>query len=233
MEEKDLRKNREWEAFGNIQVIEEKGEKKVLAKGQEYMSWRVEDQSSQRMAIVELYKSRLATQEDLAKAFGVHVNTIYNYVTTFEEEGMKGLIGEHSGPKGSWKITPEVRGKILLTVLKDKVKEYSAIQKELEKGWKIKVSIESIRQVLIENGFVEERIREDGVIRQNDLFDERGGMQLEIGEFNNGYTEESLLLKDKGTGKKDDLNIPVDDRGKKGLRHYSSVERTYIDRMEQ
>ena len=119
------------EVFDKLQIIETELEKKVLVKGQLYMTWEIQDQTTQRMAIVELYKTGIATQEELAKAFGIHIKTIYNYVTIFEQEGIKGLIGERSGPKSNWKITPEVRGKILLTMLREKLEGYVDIQKEL------------------------------------------------------------------------------------------------------
>ena len=64
---------------------------------------------------------------------------------------MQGLIGQRSGPKQSWKLVPEVRAKILLTVLKDGIREYSLLQKRIQEDWNMQVSTESIRQVLIES----------------------------------------------------------------------------------
>lgn len=87
------------DAFAKIQVIEDKGQKTVLVRGHPYMSWEVKDQATQRFAIVELYKTGVANQEELAKAFGVHSKSIYNYITNFEDGGIQGLLGEPSGPK--------------------------------------------------------------------------------------------------------------------------------------
>jgi transposase len=217
--------------FEKLQVIEAGTEKKVFVKGQLYMSWKMSDQSGQRVAIVGLYKSGIATQDELAKAFGIHTKSIYNYITTFEEEGMKGLVGEQSGPKGSWKITPEIRGKILLTVLKDKVKEYSAIQKELEEQWKIKVSIESIRQVLIENGFIEERIKTDGFSQQEEFFENKENKQLEMEYL--GEPGKVPIVTEQIENEIEGKNKDEKNDERKGLRHYSSIERLYLDKLEQ
>ena len=133
MEEKKLLENQQWESFPKIQLIEDNGEKKVFVRGKPYMGWKIEDQVAQRIAIVELYKSGISNQEELANIFGVHVNSIYNYINTFEVDGMQGLIDERSGPKRSWKLIPELRGKILTEVLKNNLKGYVAIKNALEK----------------------------------------------------------------------------------------------------
>ena len=221
------------EVFDKLQIIETELEKKVLVKGQLYMTWEIQDQTTQRMAIVELYKTGIATQEELAKAFGIHIKTIYNYVTIFEQEGIKGLIGERSGPKSNWKITPEVRGKILLTMLREKLEGYVDIQKELEKKWNLKISIESIRQVLIENGFIEERIKYVELqFEQKDFFNDTQNMQLEMDYIDeNVYENKPYLIEEKASDNEN--NHCIDSVDKKGLRHYSTVEREYLDKLEQ
>ena len=217
--------------FEKLQVIESGLEKKIFVKGQLYMSWKLSDQFAQRVAVVGLYKSGIATQEELAKTFGIHTKSIYNYITVFEEEGMKGLIGERSGPKGSWKLTPEVRGKILLTVLKNNIKEYVGIQEELEKRWKIKVSIESIRQVLIEDGFIEERIKMDGIGQQKEFLEDKENKQLEIEYL--GETDKMPVMTEHIEDTVVNRGKDVEDDERKGLRHYSSTERLYLDKLEQ
>lgn len=220
------------DAFAKIQVIEDKGQKTVLVRGQPYMSWEVKDQATQRFAIAELYKTGIANQEELAKAFGIHNKSIYNYIINFEDGGIQGLLGESSGPKQSWKLTPEVRSKILLTVLKGNLKEYSAIQKELEDKWKIKISIGSIRQVLIDNGFIQERIRGEDLWQQDNLFEEGENRQLELELGNNRETEELDSVKHEDEAERGEVNIHLN-CSKKGLQHYSTAERTYLDKLEQ
>jgi hypothetical protein len=57
-----------------------------------------------------LYECGLGTEEDLAAAFGRHVNSVQKYLKDFADEGIRSLISERRGPKGRWKLTPELRG---------------------------------------------------------------------------------------------------------------------------
>lgn len=159
----------EWEFPEKIQVIKSAERKEVQVKGQAYMRWRSGDETAERMAIVQLYELGIGTQEELAKAFGIHVNSVGKYVSEFKADGGSGLISMVRGPKQSWKVIPEVRAKILITVLKEGVREYGAIQKKLEGYWHKRVSKESIRQVLLEDGLVKERIKVPGA-EQGELF---------------------------------------------------------------
>ena len=61
----------------------------------------------------------MGTQEELAQAFARHVNSVQRYIRDLACEGMEGLRSERRGPKGRWKITPALRGKILLIVLRE------------------------------------------------------------------------------------------------------------------
>ena len=72
-----------WEIQKSIQVVEEGGTTGVLVKGQVYMSWPSGDEGCLRLAMVQLYQCKLGTQEELAAAFGRHVNSVQRYVTDF------------------------------------------------------------------------------------------------------------------------------------------------------
>lgn len=232
MEETDLIKTQKKDV-NLIQLIEENGEKKIFVRGKPYMSWKIGEVFLQKVAIIELYKCGLATQEELANIFGLNIKSIYNYITTYECEGIEGLIGERSGPKENWKITPQVRGKILLLMLKKNLKKYNEIQKELEKIWKIKVSIESIRQILIENGFIEERINADDFLLQENLFDamENEQLKLKFENFSGKASNDKKIFSPKKTEKKEKSDFN-NWRNNRGLRNYSSSERIYLNRLE-
>jgi len=133
-----------------IEVIESGDKQTVLLRGQPYMSWSNEDESAPKVAIVQLYELGLVTQEELANAFQVHINSIYNYINTYKSDGIRGLTSQPRGPKEKWKITPQMKSKILFAVLKKELTEYEAIQEYIEKVWKQEISIASIREVLIE-----------------------------------------------------------------------------------
>jgi len=59
---------------------------------------------------------------------------------------------ERRGPKGQWKLIAELRGKILLIVLREGIWKLEAIQQRLLEAWHETVSLPSIQQVLEENG---------------------------------------------------------------------------------
>src|SRR5256884_4179885 len=119
------------------------------------MRWQSGDEGCTRLAIVQLYKCGLGSEEDLAAAFGRHSNSVQNYLRDFTGEGIQGLMTERRGPKGQWKLTPELRGKILQIVLREGIWKLEAIQQRLLEAWQEAVSVPSIQQVLEENGLGE------------------------------------------------------------------------------
>jgi len=222
----------------SIEVIESDGIKRVLVKGQPYMSWQSGDDASQRLAIAQLYESKLATQQTLARIFERHLNAVQSYITNFARDGLKGLISQRSGPKQRWKLTPRLRSKILLIALKEGILEYEAIQKRLE-GWDEQVSLPSIRQVLLENGLVKERIgRAEEKVERKELFDnpddekqlylgfnwDREAKEIESGSETNGV--EDAGIEDRDNGFYPGVEI-------KPRRYYSPAQRTYLDQLEQ
>src|SRR5437762_13605544 len=82
-----------WEPAKSVQVVEGNGLTQVLVKGQPYMRWQSGDEGCTRLAIVQLYKCGLGTEEDLAAAFGRHINSVQNYQIGRAScrEGMEGL----------------------------------------------------------------------------------------------------------------------------------------------
>jgi len=219
-----------------IQVIESGGIKSVIVNGKIYMSWASWDTASQRMVIAQLYKARYATQQDLSLVFGIHINTVQKYVADFTRDGLEGLITQRGGPRGRWKLTPGMRAKILILALKEGILGYEAIQKRLEL-WHEHVSIPSIRQVLLENGFVHERVSVGDIeVKQISLFDTRNDGQLRL-----PFTYEATS--DKGT--KIDLEVEKNRienaevnsfavvQPPRALRYYSHAQRRYLDQLEQ
>ena len=107
-----------YKAPKKIELIESDGIKKVLLYGKIYMSWASWDSASQRMVIAQLYNCRFATRQDLSEVFNIHLNSVQNYVAEFSRDGLEGLISARGGPRESWKLTADVRAKILIIALK-------------------------------------------------------------------------------------------------------------------
>jgi hypothetical protein len=120
--------------------------------------------------------------------------------------------------------------------LKQGILGYEAIQKRLE-AWNEFVSIPSIRQVLLENGFVQERVGIGEIeFEQSLLFDSGHEKQLRLPFSNN------LNLAKKKEGKIEVVssvieNKEVDDFSAiqipRALRYYSSAQRRYLGQLEQ
>ena len=71
----------------------------------------------------------------------------------YETSGIKGLLNQPSGPKDAWKITPDMKFKILETAFRNRGLPLEEMVKQLNARWNKDISINSFRTVLIENGF--------------------------------------------------------------------------------
>jgi transposase len=231
-----------WTPEKSIQVIQGDRRTRVLVKGRPYLSWPSGDEGSVRMAIVQLSGCGLGTQEELAKVFKVHVNSVQRYLTDFEREGMRGLMSDRSGPKQPWKLTPALRGKILLIVLREGIGKLEAIQRRLGEAWQEEVSVASIQQVLVENGLGEppgRGVRAEavtgelfGVEPEPQLMLNLAGATNAAGDGQAGSSEPQR----PGGGGNDSGSGPRAGDGDEGTdyrRDYSPAQRVYLDQLEQ
>lgn len=230
-----------WQPAKSVQVVEGNGLTEVLVKGQPYMRWQSGDEGCTRLAIVQLYKCGLGTEEDLAAAFGLHIRSVQRYLRDFASEGIQGLLTERRGPKGQWKLTPELRGKILQIVLREGIWKLEAIQQRLLEAWQEVVSAPSIQEVLEENGLGELTPR-GGAVVQAELFalEPERQLILPLGgsavQFREPVGTGSIPERQSGT-----VTITNNAAGEetadlgRGRRRdsYSSAQRVYLDRLEQ
>lgn len=199
------------------------------------MMWDVCDPAGRKTAVVELHELGLATKEELAGAFEINVKTVYNYVTAFRAGGIKGLIEEVKGPKESWKIVPEIRGKILRIFLREGIKDLAGIQGRLKELWNKEVSLESIRQILIENGFINGGNKGGcggGSKECAELFEDslnKGQMEICFyeGEENAAESFNASEISDKKALREEEK------KGNEKASIYSRAQRIYLDELEQ
>ncbi|KKM88761.1 hypothetical protein LCGC14_1255470, partial [marine sediment metagenome] len=216
--------------------IEKTGEiKVVLVNGQQYMSWKLGDEESQRFAVVQLYRCGLGNQEKLAELFGLHVNTVQKYIADFTRDGLQGLISQRSGPKDKWKITPEIKALILFIALKEGILGYDAIKKRLAK-WDEHVSIPSIRQVLLENGIIMDMSVLDSKEQQKELFNFQDKEQIYL-DFGIDV-ELAETISEKGVKSKEEKSVDVgevessSEIKKNDRSFFSQSQRVYLDQLE-
>ena len=230
-----------WQAEKTVYLVSGEGMTRLFVKGRLYMSWRCADEECLRLAIVQLHQCGLGTEEELAAAFGRHVNSVQRYLAGFAEEGVRGLLWERSGPKGPWKITPELRGKILWIVLKEGVGNLEAIQQRLAEAWQEEVSVPSIQQVLAENGLGELFAAEgEATAVQSELFgppaDKQLWLRLESGSGGRSpSTGTGSAEVEKGSRSQPGQAPGGDGSGwqREARRSYSRAQRVYLDRLEQ
>lgn len=226
--------DKKWEAFVRIHVIEKEGRTEVLVNGQRYMEWRTGDEVSHRLAVVQLYVSGVGKQEEIAKAFGMHVNSVYNYVNAYKEEGARGLMKQVSGPQEAWKLTAEMKFKILETAFRNRDLTLEEMLKVLEQRWKKKVSRNSFRGVLIENGLIKEEVRRDDLEKEGgDLFERMEGEdQLTLDSITTEQKAKSFRIEDRSDEDNEERS-DEENREEKGKRYYSAAQRIYLEKLEQ
>jgi transposase len=233
-----------WQPEKSIPVIEDHGLTRVMVRGQPYMRWRSGDEECVRLAIVQLYQCGLGTEEDLAAAFGRHLRSVQRYVADFAGEGMQGLMPERRGPKGRWKLTAELRGKILLIVLREGIWKLEAIQQRLLEAWHERVSLPSIQQVLEENGLGDPTTGGvGGAVVQGELFAlELPPQQLALpldspaAQCREQVGAGSVGERQSATGNSNAAGSEAGaaDLGRGWRRDfYSPAQRVYLDRLEQ
>jgi transposase len=188
-----------WDPVKRIGVVVDEESVRAIVKGDVYMSWELGDEGSQRMAIAQLYKNGVGNQEELAEAFGLHLNTVENYISHYAREGFEGLIAQRRGPKGGWKLTPGMRSRILRLVLCEGICGVDGIERELRERWGQEVSSSSVRAVLLENGLMEEPRVEDPV-DQGELFEMEEDAQLGLFAGLDECGEEESLWPSELTG---------------------------------
>ena len=229
-----------WRAEKTINVVAAEGITRVLVRGRPYMSWASGDEGCERLAMVQLYQCGLGTQEDLAAAFGRHVNSVRKYLADFGQAGMRGLLSERSGPKGHWKMTAGLRGKILLVALREGIWELERIQQRLAEQWQENVSRPRILQVLEENGLREPPVRTvEPRVWQGELFAVEPDRQLPLGLASAGAEPAAYGAgngeppRGEGEGPGSGGEEGGGDGEAGGRRHYSSGQRVYLDHLEE
>jgi transposase len=219
-----------------IEVLESAGEVCVLVDGRLYMRWESGDEESRRMAMVQLHACEQATRDELAEAFGVHVNTIQKYITNYAQDGLGGLVARQRGPQGGWKLTAQRRGKIVSVAIREGVESIEALQRRLYEQWGEEISRRSIRRVLEENGLLNvEGVHGEGRIDQGELFAFQTDRQLDLG-LGLGGEADGCFADCEVSGEEEG---PVPGRAAEAVEFarrrcgYSSAQRVYFDRLEQ
>ena len=219
-----------------VEVLENGDRVCVLVAGQMYMSWESGDEESQRMAIAQLYECGRGSRAQLAEAFGVHVNSVQNYITNFSRDGFRGIATQRRGPRGGWKLTPRRRSKILAVAFEDGVGSVESVQERLRYRWHEEISLPSIRQVLEENGLLAaDSLGRNDQGEQGELFEFQADRQLDLELGLSEYTDAWFADDEPSRAQQSPVPDSATDAVAfpRGRCRYSSAQRIYFDRLEQ
>jgi len=213
--------------------------KVLMVEGRPYMQWALDDDLAKRIAVVQLHELNLASQEEIAVAFGISSKSVYKYLKRFSARGSVGLAGGKKGPKRRWKINAGLRGKILYAFLKEGILENEQIKERLE-SWGEKIGISSIRHVLLENGLVGEMPAVADLANPAELFhtEEAEGQMMfdfpwaEGGNQGGAAAKPSELHPPPAAGKQNRGRgfVQAETRAR---RFYSPGQRMYLDQLKQ
>jgi len=84
----------------------------VTVHGLATFAWDTGDEAGRRLAAVQLVRLRVASQGQVAEAFGVDPVTVWRWDRALAAEGVAGLVPSRRGPKGASKLAPELAARI-------------------------------------------------------------------------------------------------------------------------
>jgi len=222
-----------------IVLIHDQSRQVLTVEGRRYMQWADEDSLTKRIAIAQLYELDMGSQEEIAVAFQISTKSVYNYIRIFALKGSTGFILGKKGPKGQWKINPEVRAKILYTFLKEGVVEYEQIRSRLH-GWGESVGLTSIRQVLVENGLVQEVPVFADLANPAELFHTNEGENQLVFDFpwsEEGDRQTAAVQQEQPShppgSETQNKDRVISASTTQPRRHYSAGQRMYLDQLKQ
>lgn len=98
---KEMPENKEWMlTFGTRFTIENKPPLRRIYINHALVSeYKIGDAESERIAVVQTHLNGIGNQRDLAKIWGLHKNTINNYVAAYIDRGIKGLTDLYYQPE--------------------------------------------------------------------------------------------------------------------------------------
>ena len=123
-------------------------------------------------------------------------------------------------------------------VLREGINGVEAVQERLRELWHEEVSLPSIRQVLAEDGLIDEvSVGCDSGAIQGELFNVEEREQLNLILNCEDYDAEEYSEFVPKDGQEDEeeqeSNSNVAGSNQRGMRHYSSAQRIYLDRIER
>lgn len=119
----------------------------VFVKGQPIFFYDADDIAAERLAMVQLVESKVASKVDIARAFGVKRVTVRRQIEKYRAGGVEALVPRKRGPKGP-RVTGGRKDKVIRTR-----KESGESNRQI--AARLGISENSIRQALKRMGYEE------------------------------------------------------------------------------
>jgi hypothetical protein len=92
-----------------LKLLDSDGKRAVFFGSVAIQIYDADDKSAEAACIAMLSRADLATDVDIAAAFGCHRNTVARLAGRLAHEGLSAVVPAKRGPKGPHKVTPEVQ----------------------------------------------------------------------------------------------------------------------------
>jgi len=100
------------DAEPSVRVLHSQSRVLVLVNGQPISSYDASDKGAMHVAAVSLAEAGVAKAQVIAHAFGITPVHLSRMRGSYKKEGARGVVAGRTGPKGSWKMKPEVISRI-------------------------------------------------------------------------------------------------------------------------
>jgi hypothetical protein len=108
--------------------------------------WTEDDRATQRLVIAQLVNAKLAKRVEVARVFGLHLNTVSRIAQRVAAQGVIASVARKRGPHGPFKVTPAIVAELRRAVLAGSTER--AAQRQLEQRSKIKLSQPQVHRVM-------------------------------------------------------------------------------------
>lgn len=124
----------------------ESGRSAIFLGSVALFDWTDGDRATRRLVAAQLVNAKLSTRVEVARVFGLHVNTVSRIAQQVAAQGVTASIGRKRGPHGPFKVTPAIVAELRQAVEAGLTER--AAQRELEQRLKIKLSQPQVHRVM-------------------------------------------------------------------------------------
>jgi len=125
--------------------------------GQPTFQVRHSDAEGMKFILAQLATSGVGTHKELSEALGVHRNTVSEGVRILREGSLRDFVYKPPGPKGASKLKPEAKKLIITTHLALPELTPKALAQRVSARLSYTMSENSVREVLLQTGFLKPR----------------------------------------------------------------------------